>query len=94
MVGVASQVHEVRQRMVGQADPPLFDAVGQLFGGSAGKEFGVAVGAGTAQYEQETASHEIPQVSGVRQIRVCASHVHTLNLARGAAAGPGRVAPS
>lgn len=64
VVAVAPQVDEVRQRLLGQADPPLLDIRGQLLGGASGEQLGVAVGAAAAEDEQKAARHEIPQMNG------------------------------
>ncbi|GGN86340.1 hypothetical protein GCM10011579_078070 [Streptomyces albiflavescens] len=60
MVAVAPQVHEVGQRMLGEAQPALLDIRGQLFRGFAGQYLGVAVSAAAAEHEQEVAAHGSP----------------------------------
>ena len=67
VIGVVAQVLEVGEGVGGEVDPPLLHVRGQLFGGPAGQQFGVAVGTGTAQDEEETTRHDDPQMIGVRQ---------------------------
>ncbi|GHA22862.1 hypothetical protein GCM10010345_29880 [Streptomyces canarius] len=64
----------------------LFGVAGQVRGGLAGQQFGVARLAGAAQDEEETAAHGSPRrVRVALRLNACAFYARAINLRQGAA---------